>query len=322
MLGAPLPARPPTFCTGCPERPVFSAMKLLRQEMGPVHVSADIGCHSFATFAPFSQGNSILGYGMSLASAAAVSGTQASRPISVMGDGGFWHNGLITGVAGAVFNKDDGVLILMNNGYSSATGQQDILSTKEEPKGRGKGLDIETALKGLGVGWIRRVRTYGVAEVARTLREAMRTGNKGLKVIIADGECQLARQRRIRPELARKAAAGERVVRTRFWVDPEVCTGDHSCIRLSGCPSLTLKPNEDPLRTDPVAHVNNDCVGCGLCGEVAHAAQLCPSFAQIDIIRNPSRWDRLKLAVSRRLIRLFGGERTARSPSPALVPAE
>jgi indolepyruvate ferredoxin oxidoreductase alpha subunit len=321
MLGAPLPARPPSFCTGCPERPVFSAMKLLRQEMGPVHVSADIGCHSFATFPPFSQGNSILGYGMSLASAAAVSSSQVNRPISVMGDGGFWHNGLITGVAGAVFNKDDGVLIVMNNGYASATGQQDILSTKEEPNGRGKGLDIETALEGVGVPWIRRVRTYGVGEVMRTLREAMRSKDKGLKVIIADGECQLARQRRLRPEMARRVAAGQRVVRTRFWVDPETCTGDHSCIRLSGCPSLTLKPNEDPLRTDPVAHVNNDCVGCGLCGEVAHAAQLCPSFAQIDIIRNPTRWDRLKLAVSQLLIRLFGGERV-RPPMPALTPAE
>jgi len=65
----------------------------------------------------------------------------------VMGDGGFWHNGLITGVAGAVFNKDDSVLVVMNNGYSSATGQQDILSSKEETDGRGKGLDIEGALK-------------------------------------------------------------------------------------------------------------------------------------------------------------------------------
>ena len=318
-LGAALPARPPTFCTGCPERPVFSAMKLLRKEMGPVHVSADIGCHSFATFAPFSQGNSILGYGMSLASAAAVSGTQVNRPISVMGDGGFWHNGLITGVAGAVFNKDDSVLIVMNNGYSSATGQQDILSSKEETDGRGKGLDIEAALKSMGVPWIRRVRTYGVTGVANTLREALRTGAKGLKVIIADGECQLARQRRIRPEIARQVAAGKRVVRTRFWIDPEVCTGDHSCIRLSGCPSLTLKPNEDPLRTDPIAHVNNDCVGCGLCGEVAHAAQLCPSFAQIDIIQNPSGWDRLKRRASAALIRLLGGGRKA---APALVPGE
>ena len=318
-LGAPLPARPPTFCTGCPERPVFSAMKLLRRETGPVHVAADIGCHSFATFAPFSQGNSILGYGMSLASAAAVSGTQQTRPISVMGDGGFWHNGLITGVAGAVFNKDDSVLVVMNNGYSSATGQQDILSSKEEQDGRGKGLDIEAALKSLGVPWIRRVRTYGVAGVVNTLREALRTGHKGLKVIIADGECQLARQRRIRPELAKMVAAGKRVVRTRFWVDPEVCTGDHSCIRLSGCPSLTIKPNEDPLRTDPIAHVNNDCVGCGLCGEVSHAAQLCPSFAQIDIIQNPTTWDRLRRRLSAALIRLFGGGRTGK---PALVPAE
>ncbi|HJU31744.1 MAG TPA: indolepyruvate ferredoxin oxidoreductase subunit alpha [Hyphomicrobiaceae bacterium] len=321
-LGGPLPARPPTFCTGCPERPVFSAMKLLRREMGPVHVSADIGCHSFATFAPFSQGNSILGYGMSLASAAAVSGTQATRPISVMGDGGFWHNGLITGVAGAVFNKDDSVLVVMNNGYSSATGQQDILSSKEEADGRGRSLDIEAALKSLGVNWIKRVRTYGVTGVAGTLREALRTRAKGLKVIIADGECQLARQRRIRPELARKVAAGERVVRTQFWVDPEVCTGDHSCIRLSGCPSLTLKANEDPLRTDPVAHVNNDCVGCGLCGEVAHAAQLCPSFAQVDIIQNPRTWDRVARALSSTLMRLLGGGSRRVAAQPQLVPAE
>jgi indolepyruvate ferredoxin oxidoreductase alpha subunit len=313
---APLPPRPPSFCTGCPERPVFSAMKLLRQETGPVHVAADIGCHAFATFAPFSQGNSILGYGMSLASAAAVAGVQARRPISVMGDGGFWHNGLLTGVAGAVFNQGDGVLVIMNNGYSSATGVQDIPSSAREEHGRGSGLDIEKALRSLGVTWVRRVRTYGVAKVLATLKEAMTTPEKGLKVIVADGECQLARQRRIRPALARAAAAGERVVRTRFWIDPEVCTGDHSCIRLSGCPSLTVKPSEDPLRADPIAHVNNDCVGCGLCGEVSHAAQLCPSFAQIDVVQNPSRWDRFKARLTDWLLR-----RGAAAPAP-MVPAE
>jgi len=319
-LGAPLPPRPPSFCTGCPERPVFSAMKLLRREIGPVHVAADIGCHSFATFPPFSQGNSILGYGMSLASAAAVSGTQRLRPISVMGDGGLWHNGLITGVAGAVFNRDDSVLIVMNNGYSSATGQQDIVSSTAEEGGRGRGLDIEAALRSLGVSWVRRVRTYGVAGMVATLREALGKRERGLKVIVADGECQLARQRRIRPQLAGLLAAGRRVVRTRFWVDPEVCTGDHSCIRLSGCPSLTVKPSEDPLRPDPVTHVNNDCVGCGLCGEVAHAAQLCPSFARIDIVQNPGPWDRLRRRLSAALIRALGGSAAPRRTS--LAPAE
>ena len=119
-----LPPRPPNFCTGCPERPVFSAIKLVQREIGPTHISADIGCHSFATLPPFSIGNSILGYGMSLASAAAVGPNFARRPISVMGDGGFWHNGLVTGVASNLFNQGDGVLIIMQNGYTSATGQQ------------------------------------------------------------------------------------------------------------------------------------------------------------------------------------------------------
>jgi indolepyruvate ferredoxin oxidoreductase alpha subunit len=87
---------------------------------------------------------------------------------------------------------------------------------------------------------------------------------------------------------------GKRVVRQRFGIDPDVCTGDHSCIRLSGCPSLTIKSNPDPLRRDPIAHVDNSCVGCGVCGEIAHAAVLCPSFYRADIITNPSAWDRLK----------------------------
>jgi len=72
LLKAPVPPRPPGFCTGCPERPFFAALKLTQREIGPVHYSADIGCHAFATFAPFNFGNSILGYGMSLASNASV----------------------------------------------------------------------------------------------------------------------------------------------------------------------------------------------------------------------------------------------------------
>ena len=115
----------------------------------------------------------------------------------------------------------------------------------------------------------------------------------GLKVIIAEGECQLERQRRIRPVLARLLGSGARVVRTRFGVDDETCSGDHSCIRLSGCPSLTLKASSDPLKVDPVAHVNHSCVGCGLCGEVAHAAILCPSFYRAEVVQNPGAWDRL-----------------------------
>src|SRR5712691_7169547 len=300
-----IPPRPPNFCTGCPERPVFTAIKLMQRELGPTHISADIGCHSFATFAPFSLGNSILGYGMSLASAAAVGPNMERRPISVMGDGGFWHNGVITGVASNLFNKGDGVLIVMQNGYASATGQQYLPSSTANRSGTPTGITIEQTLRSLGVKWLRTVRSYSVAKMADTLKEAMRTAERGLKVIIADGECQLVRQRRVRAEDAEKLKRGERVVRVRFGVDDEICTGDHSCIRLSGCPSLTVKPNPDPLRSDPVATVIESCVGCGLCGEVAHAAVLCPSFYRAEIIRNPSLWDRALHRVRRAVIGLL-----------------
>ena len=316
ILAAPVPGRPPGFCTGCPERPVFSALKIVQREVGDMHVSADIGCHTFATLPPFNVGNTVLGYGLGLASAAAIRPHMGKRTVSIMGDGGFWHNGLSTGVAGAVFNGSDDVLVVMNNGYTSATGGQAIPSSRagaETAPGAGAGhpfaesgtggsRKIEAALRGVGVTWVRRVRTYSVDRMVKTLRAALTGETRGLKVIVADGECQLMRQRRYRPWFAQRVKAGRRAVRTRFGVDEDVCTGDHSCIRLSGCPSLTVKESPDPLRTDPVAHVDNDCVGCGLCGEVAHAAVLCPSFFRAEVVSNPSAWDRLLHAVRSRVI--------------------
>jgi indolepyruvate ferredoxin oxidoreductase alpha subunit len=50
-----------------------------------------------------------------------------------------------------------------------------------------------------------------------------------------------------------------------------------------------LKDNPDPLKVDPVATVIDGCVGCGLCGENAHAATLCPSFYSAEVVQNP-RW--------------------------------
>ena len=307
-VGEPLTPRPPQFCTGCPERPVFSALKILQSEIGKVHISADIGCHSFATFEPFSMGNSILGYGMSLASAAAVAPFQERRSISIMGDGGFWHNGLTSGVASALLNQGDSVLIIMQNGFTSATGQQYIPSSAAGPHGATPDMDIGAVLRGLGVPWIRTIRTYSVSVMIETLREALRTEQQGLKVIIADGECQLARQRRLRSEIPAQLERGERVVIPRFGIDEEICTGDQACIRLSGCPSLTVKDPDDPLRDDPVTTIEPSCVGCGLCGEVAHAAQLCPSFYKVERVRNAGGWERMRYHLSKGLSQMFRTE--------------
>ncbi len=298
---APLPPRPPTFCVGCPERPVFSAISLASRDVGRPHIAADIGCHAFATFEPFSMGNSILGYGMSLASSAGVRPMQTRRPLAIMGDGGFWHNGLLSGAASNLLNKGDGVLVIMKNGYTSATGTQDVVSSPgpeaktyaEAESAVQADRTIENTLRGLGVEWLRTVDNYRVGSVAKVLKEAMTTKFNGLKVIVAEGECMLERQRRIRPANAKSLATGARLVRVKYGVDEDTCTGDHSCIRLSGCPTLTVKDNPDPLRRDPVATVIDGCVGCGLCGENAHAAVLCPSFYRAEVVQNPGTWDRL-----------------------------
>jgi indolepyruvate ferredoxin oxidoreductase alpha subunit len=307
LLGAPVPKRPPGFCVGCPERPVFSALKLVEKDVGRLHVSADIGCHTFSTLPPFNVGNSVLGYGLGLASSAAVAPSFDRRVVSIMGDGGFWHNGLTSGVVGAVFNRADSVLVVMDNGYTSATGQQFIPSTGRNHRREPSTMDIRKTLRVLGVRWIRTVNTYRVGAMVRTLRQALTTRARGLKVIIASSECQLARQRRVRAEVRARLETGKRVVRTRFGVDEDVCTGDHSCIRLSGCPSLTVKPRTSGLRRDPVAHVNDGCVGCGLCGEVADAASLCPSFYRAEVVHNPSALDRWLDAMRRLAIEALRG---------------
>ena len=315
QLKQALPTRPPGFCIGCPERPVFSALKLAQQDVGPVHIAADIGCHAFGTFAPFSFGHSILGYGMSLASRAGVSPMMARRTLSIMGDGGFWHNGLLTGVQSALFNGDDAVLLIFKNGYTSATGTQDIISTPSDDakfNARDKlqsltdtNKTIENTLQGLGIQWLRTVHTYNVEEMRQTLNEAFTTNFNGLKVIVAEGECQLERQRRIKPWLAGLLKKGKRVVRVKYGVDEDICNGDHACIRLSGCPTLTLKDNPDPLKVDPVATVIDGCVGCGLCGANAHAATLCPSFYRAEVIQNPKWHERLLGTVRGALVRVM-----------------
>lgn len=172
-----------------------------------------------------------------------------------MGDGGFWHNGLTSGVGNAVFNKSDNVTVIIDNGYSAATGGQDILSSRAKNANRVTALPIEAAVRGVGV---------------------------------------------------------KRVVVERFGIDSDTCTGDHSCIRLSGCPSLSIRENPDPLRKDPVASVQSSCVGCGLCGEVAHAAVLCPSFYRTELVSNPGRLERAYQRVSQIIIEMLQRRLAAR----------
>lgn len=292
-LSRTVPIRPPGFCTGCPERPIFAAMKLVERELGKHQVSADIGCHLFGSLPPFEIGGATMGYGLGPAANGAFDGGGARRPIAVIGDGGFWHNGLSSSFTNMAFNKADSVALVVDNHYSAATGGQDVMSSRAANPTKATGHPIADALRGIGIRWVRQVdRTYDVGRMRDVLREALTTREPGPKVVIASSECMLNRQRREKPLAAKAIREGRRVEAPRFGVDEEVCTGDHACIRLSGCPSLSLKRLDDPLRDDLVASIDQSCVGCGNCGEVADAAVLCPSFYRADVVHNARAWER------------------------------
>jgi indolepyruvate ferredoxin oxidoreductase alpha subunit len=286
-----VPPRPPGLCTGCPERPVFASLKLLQEELGDFHISGDIGCHLFSVLPPFNLGNTTMGYGLGAAGASAFN-TESSRPaMSIMGDGGFWHNGLTSGIGNAVFNKSDALTIVIDNNYAAATGGQDLLSSKGKSESRSTQHPIERAVRGVGVKWTKTVRTYDIDKMRKALKEAIAKKGTGPKVLVAQSECMLNKQRREKPLFANAVENGKRMIADRFGVDEDTCTGDHACMRLSGCPSLTVKQNPDPLKRQPVSYVDNSCVGCGNCGEVAHEAVLCPSFYKAQIVFNPGPLD-------------------------------
>ena len=296
-LAPALPPRPPGLCVGCPERPIFSALKLVERELGEHHVAADIGCHLFSSMPPFQIGATTMGYGLGASSASAFNaGGQlgaSKKAIAFMGDGGFWHNGLTSGIGNAVFNRHDQLFVIVDNNYSAATGGQDVPSSRNANPSRSTMHPIERAVRGVGVEWARTLpRTYDVTRMRDTLRQALTERSAGPKVVIAQSECMLNRQRREKPQKAKAVAAGERGRRAGFGGDAAICSGDHACMRLSGCPSLTLAPSGDALKPDPVARVDEHCVACGHCGEVADAAVLCPSFYKAHRVRNPGTWER------------------------------
>lgn len=311
-LSKTVPTRPPGFCTGCPERPIFAALKLAQQELGEHQISADIGCHLFASLPPFDIGGATMGYGLGPASNAAFDGGGERRAISIIGDGGFWHNGLSSSIGNMVFNKADSVAVVVDNYYSAATGGQDILSSRADNPTKSTKNPITKALSGVGVEWIRHIdHTYDVTKMRAIFHEALTTDYDGPKVIVASSECMLNKQRREKPKRNQLIADGTRMEIPRFGVDEDICTGDHACIRLSGCPSLSVKHLNDPLRDDPVASIDQSCVGCGNCGEVADAAVLCPSFYRADVVHNPSKFEAWWAGLSTRGITWLQNRRQA-----------
>ena len=118
--------------------------------------------------------------------------------------------GLTSGVGNAVFNQSDSVLVVVDNSYTAATGGQDILSSAAQNPIRTTRLSIADAVRGVGVKWVRTITsTYNVAKMRDVLKEALTTKEKGPKVIVAQSECTLNKQRRVKPLMSKMAERGQ-----------------------------------------------------------------------------------------------------------------
>ncbi|WP_372722107.1 thiamine pyrophosphate-dependent enzyme [Immundisolibacter sp.] len=305
LFPRPVTPRPPTFCTGCPERPVFSMMKINEMLTGQKDWHAtDVGCYGMAGLAPFHMADSNIGMGGGLAAASALSAMSEQKNVSVVGDGTLWHSALNTCVVNGLYNKQDATYLVLDNKWTAMTGAHENPNSGPQLTGQASGgvFNIERTFKGLGVKHVQKANPYNFRDFQKKLKKIQADPDPQLRVLISEAECQLQRQRTFKPMRAKAIAEGKRTEVERLGVDEEVCVGDHSCMRVNGCPSLTLEESPNTLKSAPVAAIDTTCVGCGVCGEIAHAAQLCPSFHKVTVVRNAGRFERFMQKLSERLL--------------------
>jgi Pyruvate/2-oxoacid:ferredoxin oxidoreductase gamma subunit len=132
-----------------------------------------------------------------------------------------------------------------------------------------------------------------------SLREALRSRDTGLKVIIADGEmparASAARQTGDRATSGCRQAGGSHAL----LGGSEVCTGDHFLHPPVGLSVADAQAKRRTAAHRPGGARQQRLRRLRLVRRDRAAAQLCPSFAQIDIIRNPTLWDRLPAPLGR-----------------------
>lgn len=83
---------------------------------------------------------------------------------------------------------------------------------------------------------------------------------------------------------------------------------------------MSLKTLDDPLRDDPVASIDQSCVGCGNCGEVADAAILCPSFYRADVVHNPTGFETWRTGIRARFRNALSKRRAKRRLNLGIAP--
>ena len=188
-----VPPRLPGLCTGCPHGHVFDVLR----ERG-LYVSGDIGCYSLGVLPPYRIMDTLVDMGASFTMAhgmdivlaqAGQSHTERAHVSAVIGDSTFAHSG-ITGLLNAIWNKRDGLFVVLDNGTTAMTGaQENPMSGERMGHENSTHVDYTLLCRALGMPEenVAVVDGNNKALIAQTIDEL--AAKPGVKLLAAVGLC-------------------------------------------------------------------------------------------------------------------------------------
>ncbi|MCJ7543543.1 MAG: thiamine pyrophosphate-dependent enzyme, partial [Phycisphaerae bacterium] len=291
----PLPVRTPTFCPGCPHRDTaglcleikkqFMDADYMRRTHGrePVDLlfHGDAGCYVMLMYPPdVPLMHDYSGMGVGGGTGVATDAITLNKEVVFMGDGTFFHSGLMA-ISQAVKLGQDITFVILDNSTTAMTGHQPTSGMDYDILGNPTAAqDIEEVVRGMtGDSRLTVVRVDPERRREyRTLLERTFLA-EGVKVVIAEKECGITRMRRKRRserEIAR--IKGYLPVWDHMNVNPEICRFCLACVELTGCPGLKH------TATDYGPKIDTDltwCVNDGACVRL----EACSAFERVIIKR-------------------------------------
>jgi indolepyruvate ferredoxin oxidoreductase alpha subunit len=249
VLGRVLPDRPPNLCPGCPHRATYYSVKIALKDLGVEGIfPTDIGCYTLGLLPPLSMADFLICMGSSINTAAGISRATGQKVVAFIGDSTFFHSGL-QGLANAVHQGHDFLLVILDNGTTAMTGSQPHPGVTLTPPGYpGKPIDIAGVVRGLGVENLWQINPFHYKEALAATKEALQAS--GVRVLISQAPCHLYESR----ITGKKRQA-------RFQVTGE-CGECRDCLDYFGCPAMYLKPGVKGTQMLIDADV---CTGCAFC---------------------------------------------------------
>jgi indolepyruvate ferredoxin oxidoreductase len=288
-----IPVRTPTFCPGCPHRDSSTVAKALKKDFldadymagqgrDPMDVifHGESGCHSMLQFEPnVGLMQDYSGMGLGGGTGSGMDPFIKNKQVVFLGDSTFFHSGMVA-VSDSIKNNQDITYIILENGTTAMTGHQptpgspaDVLAQRTFAQ------NIEQVVRGLSRDSVPIFRVNpGYQDAYRKLLEDV-VPRPGVKIIIADKECGITYQRRVRREKKRVVKEQGYLPEERFInITPEVCEACLECTNATGCPGLAI---EDTLHGPKIVTDRSLCVADGACAK----GKVCPSFEEVIVHR-------------------------------------